>query len=119
MGRPRKTDGLRPTLVKRGDRIYAYETTSRIENGKKVNIKRYLGVFDPETGKILEKDENRCAENKRKVSEEKAFRVIDDLQIGDYGGVYLLDEIQKQIGLGKDMFRSFGSASKPKFCACK
>lgn len=113
MGRPRKTDGLRPTLVKRGDRIYAYETTSRIENGKKVNIKRYLGVFDPETGKILEKDENRCAENKRKVSEEKAFRVIDDLQIGDYGGVYLLDEIQKQIGLGKDMFRSFGSASKP------
>ena len=38
MGRPRKTDGLRPTLVKRGDRIYAYETTSRIENGKKVNI---------------------------------------------------------------------------------
>lgn len=112
MGRPRKIDGLKPTLVKRGDKIYAYETTSRMDNGKKVNIKRYLGVYDPETGKILEKDENRCAEKKGKASEERAFKVIDELAIGDYGGVYLLDEIQRQIGLGKDLFRSFGSVSK-------
>ncbi len=112
MGRPRSTDGLKPTLVRRGEKIYAYETTSRMENGKKVNIKRYLGVFDPATGKILEKDENRCAERKKKASEERAFKVIDELAIGDYGGVYLLDEIQRQIGLGKDLFRSFGSVSK-------
>ena len=112
MGRPRSTDGLKPTLVRRGERIYAYETTSRMENGKKVNIKRYLGVFDPDTGKILEKDEGRCAESKKKASEERAFKVIDELAIGDYGGVYLLDEIQRQIGLGKDLFRSFGSVSK-------
>ena len=112
MGRPRSTDGLRPTLVKRGDKIYAYETTSRIENGRKVNIKRYLGVYDPVSGKILEKDEDRCAEKKRKASEEKAFKVIDELAIGDYGSVYLLDEIQRQMGLGRDLFRSFGSVSK-------
>ena len=112
MGRPRKTDGLKPTLVRRGDKIYAYETTSYMENGKKVNVKRYLGVYDPLTNKILPKNENRCADRKKKSSEERAFRIIDDVECGDYGGVYLLDEIQRQIDLGKDLQRSFGSVSK-------
>lgn len=112
MGRPRKTDGLTPTLVRRGDKTYAYETTSRIENGIKVNYKKYLGVYDTETQQILEKNVKMCADHKKKVSAEKEIMVIDDLFIGDYGGTYVLDEIQKSIGLGSNLLNAFGSISK-------
>lgn len=112
MGRKRKEDGLKPTIVKRGDKSYAYEVTSRIENGVKRNYKRYLGVYDATTGKILEKNENRCAEHKKLASMEREIRIIDNIVIGEYGGVYLLDEIQKSIGLGLDLFRAFGTISK-------
>ena len=35
MVRPRDGDGIKRTIVKRGDRFYAYEITSVMENGKK------------------------------------------------------------------------------------
>ena len=38
MVRPRDGDGIKRTIVKRGDRFYAYEITSVMENGKKRTV---------------------------------------------------------------------------------
>ena len=42
MVRPRDGDGIKRTIVKRGDRFYAYEITSVMENGKKRTVSTYL-----------------------------------------------------------------------------
>lgn len=46
---------MKRSIVKRGDRLYAYEVTSEMVNGKKKTISRYLGRVDPETNELMEK----------------------------------------------------------------
>jgi len=90
----------------RGDRKYAYRSTSRREPGKKypVTIKEYLGVVDPETGNIIPK----------KVSSESFNFTLKDgsFRTKDYGNVVLIKHLAEQMGIDHDLAYSFGTAAK-------
>ena len=69
----------------RGDKKYAYRSTSKREPGKKypVTIKEYLGVVDPETGNIIPKKVQSEAFNF--TLRDRGFRTKD------YGNVLLIN----------------------------
>ncbi len=112
MARPREGEELKRTIRQRGDKFYAYEITSVMENGKKKTVSKYLGRVDPESGKLLEKIPEKSAENRRKIAEERTIQTLKDIRVADYGGVYLLDGIQRKIKLGEDLNTSFGITSE-------
>ena len=111
MVRPREGEGLKRTIRKRGDKLYAYEVTSEMVDGKKKTVSKYLGRVDPETNELMEKIPEKSKAYREKISEQRSIRVLKDVRVGDYGGTYLLDQIQKQIHLGDDLETSFGPAS--------
>lgn len=111
MARPREGEGIKRTIRQKGNKFYAYEVTSRMENGKKKTISKYLGRYDPETDKVLERIPEKSKENREKIAREREIAVLNEIEVGDYGGVYLMDGIQRRIGLGQDLDASFGSAS--------
>jgi len=88
--------------VQRGNRKYAYTSTSVYKPGSKYpkTVNEYLGVLDEETGKIIPK--------KNRVSDEK---ILDDdtLTGRRFGGSYALLDVAERIGLREDLFRSFGT----------
>jgi len=81
-----------------------------MENGKKINVKRYLGVYDPVTGTIHRKNKKRTKEE-GKSPEELAFELYDKIDHTPYGDVYVLDQLQRQTGLGMALRESFGDLS--------
>ena len=90
----------------RGDKKYAYRSTSKREPGKKypTTIKEYLGVVDPETGNIIPKKVQSEAFNF--TLKDRGFRTKD------YGNVLLIKHIADELGIGSDLDYSFGTASK-------
>ena len=90
----------------RGDKKYAYRSTSKREPGKKypVTIKEYLGVVDPETGNIIPKKVQSEAFNF--TLKDRGFRTKD------YGNVLLIKHVADELGIGVDLDYSFGTASK-------
>ena len=112
MSRPREGDGIKRTIRRRGDKLYAYEITSKMKDGKKVTVSKYLGRVDPDTNELMEKIPEKSAEHRRKIAEQRDIKILEDIVIGDYGGVYLLDNIQKRMHLGEDLNACFGGVSK-------
>ena len=111
MARPREGDGIKRTIRQRGDKFYAYEVTSVMENGKKKTVSKYLGRMDPETNELLEKIPGKSAETRRKIAEQRNIEVLKEVRVADFGSTYLLDRIQRRIGLGNDLNDGFGTAS--------
>ena len=94
----------------RGDKKYAFRSTSRREPGKKypVTVKEYLGVVDPETGAIIPK---------KVKSESLKFSLKDgSFRIKDYGNVMVAKKVCDDIGLLDDLSLSFGNADKAIMC---
>lgn len=90
----------------RGDKKYAYRSTSKREPGKKypVTIKEYLGVVDPVTGNIIPK---------KVASEAFNFTLKDgSFRTKDYGNVILIKHIAEELGIDHDLDYSFGTAAK-------
>lgn len=112
MSRPREGDGIKRTIRRRGDKLYAYEITSKMESGRKVTVSKYLGRVNPDTNELMEKIPEKSAEHRRKIAEQRDIKILEDIVIGDYGGVYLLDNIQRRMHLGEDLNECFGGASK-------
>ena len=112
MVRPRDGDGIKRTIVKRGDRFYAYEITSVMENGKKRTVSTYLGRVDPDTGELLPKIPEKSAENRRKIAKEKEIAILKGVSSKEYGATYLLHEVQLRMSLGEDLMRAFGNSGK-------
>ena len=112
MVRPRDGDGIKRTIVKRGDRFYAYEITSIMENGKKKTVSTYLGRVDPDTKELLPKIPEKSIENRRKIAKEKEIAILRGVSSKEYGATYLLHEIQLRMSLGEDLMRSFGNSGK-------
>lgn len=111
MARPRQGDELKRTIRRRGDKLYAYEMTSVMENGKKKTVSRYLGRVDPETNELMEKVPEKSMEARRKTSEQRCMDIIRDVRVADFGATYFLDQIQRKLGMGEDLDRSFGNIS--------
>lgn len=108
MARPREGDNIKRTIRTVGDKKYAYEITSKMVDGRKKTVSKYLGRIDPETGELLEKIPEKSSEYRQKIKEQRTAKVLDGIKVGDYGGVYLLDHIQRKIGLGDDLTECFG-----------
>jgi transposase len=87
--------------VQRGNRKYAYTSTSVYQPGNKYpkTVNEYLGVLDESTGKIIPK--------KKMVPNEK-LSGGDDLKGRRFGGSYLIMNVAEDIGLREDLFGSFG-----------
>jgi len=93
-------------------KFYAYSSTSRMENGKKVTHTTYYGRYDPETKTIKPKVTRGKQRSRTEIEKsKKELTVVDYLQgieCREYGPVYLLDEIQHRANLGRDLYMSFG-----------
>lgn len=111
MARPREGDGLKRTIRRRGEKCYAYEVTSAMVDGKKRTVSKYLGRVDPETGELLEKIPGKSSAERRKIAEQRDIDVLKEIRVADFGAVYLLDKVQRRIGLGQDLMDSFGNAA--------
>lgn len=112
MVRPREGDDIKRTIVRRGDKFYAYEVTSVMENGKKKTVSTYLGRVDPVTGDLLPKIPEKTAENRRKIAKEKEIAILEGVSSKEYGATYLLHEVQQRMSLGEDLMRAFGNSGK-------
>lgn len=112
-GRPRKGEDLVIRYETRGDKVYAYQSTSTSVNGKKKTVNTYLGRVDPETKELLPKTRPPRSKGKdAKIAQENTILQPDGPYIGEYGGTYLLHLVQTKSGLGEDLCRSFGPAGK-------
>ena len=94
MARPRGGDGIKRTIVRRGDKFYAYEVTSTMENGKKKTVSNYLGRVDPDSGELLPKIPEKSAENRRKIAKEKEIAILKGVTSKEYGATHLLHFVQ-------------------------
>lgn len=96
--------------VQRGNRKYAYKSTSIYVPGSKYpkTVNEYLGVLDETSGKIIPKKNRVSADN---------FLESDDLMGKRFGGAHLLKSISERIGLREDLFWCFGSEGD-KILAC-
>ena len=112
MVRPREGEGLKRLIVKRGDKLYAYEVTSEMVDGEKT-VSRYLGRVDPEINELMEKIPENSKAYREKISMQRSIKVLEDIRVGDYGETYLLDQIQRSIHLGDQLDEAFGNAATP------
>lgn len=92
---------------------YAYTSTSRMVDGKKRTINECVGRYDPETGVVTPK-KPRLPKEERELIRAEMDPGIDFSRIGcrSYGGVYLLDGLQRRMGIGEDLHRSFGLSAR-------
>ena len=112
MARPREGDEIKRTIVRRGDKLYAYECTSRMVNGKKVSESKYVGRVDPEDMEVLPKIPEKSRENREKIAKEKEVAILEGIDSGDYGAVYAMQAVQLRMDLGLDLMKAFGQSGK-------
>ncbi|HJJ47120.1 MAG TPA: IS1634 family transposase [Methanocorpusculum sp.] len=88
-------------LVKRGNKTYAYRSTSKYDKNKKgpVAETEYLGLYDEKTKSLIPK--------KRRITERNPLDLVD-LKSRRFGASYLLFKIAEEIGLRDDLFNSLG-----------
>lgn len=102
---------MKRSIVRRGDKLYAYEVTSQMVDGKKKTISKYLGRVDPETNELMEKIPEKSKAHREKISTQRSIKILEDIRVGDYGGTYLLDQIQRSMHLGDELKEAFGDAA--------
>lgn len=113
MARKVGPNGPKLQIREKNGHYYAYKSTSKMVDGKKKTINECLGVYDPETGAVTPKKPMKSREEYARIRAEMNPS-IDFSKIGSrsYGGVYLLDGIQRKIRLGEDLARAFGLSAK-------
>ena len=107
MVRKRQDGELKRRIVERNGEKYVYTSTSHMENGRKVNEETYLGKLDPQ-GNLIPKKPYRSREERERIRAETSIDPLDGLRVKEYGAVHFLDCIQRRMGLGEDLIRSFG-----------
>jgi len=60
---PVKKEELKKYIETRNNKKYVYESTSKMENGKKTTKTRYIGRQDPNTGQTIEKNQEKPKPN--------------------------------------------------------
>lgn len=113
MARMLGPDGPKLQIREINGHHYAYTSTSVMVDGKKKTINECVGRYDPETGVVTPKKPRKKKEERELIRAEMNPS-IDFSKIGSrsYGGVYLLDRLQRRLKLGDHLFKSFGASSK-------
>ncbi len=94
-------------------RYYAYTSTSFMIDGKKKTKNECVGRYDPETGNVIPKKPRKTKEERERIRAEMNPS-LDFSKIGtrSYGGIYLLDRLQRKLMLGEHLQESFGMSAK-------
>ena len=113
MARTLGPDGPKLQIREINGHYYAYTSTSVMVDGKKKTINECVGRYDPETGAVTPKKPRKTKEERERIRKEMN-PVIDFSKIGSrsYGGVYLMDRLQRRLKLGDHLRKSFGISSK-------
>ncbi len=107
MARKREGEDLKWQIDERNGVKYVYTSTSFMVGGKKKTVSEYLGRLD-ENGDLIPKRKGMTKAEKEKAAKEKEITLLDGLSSKEYGATYFLDHLQKNIGLGDDLYKSFG-----------
>lgn len=113
MGRKLGPDGPKLQIREINGRQYAYKSTSRMIDGRKKTINECVGRYDPVTETVIPKTPRKPKEQAERIRQEMNPS-IDFSKIGcrSYGGPHLLDALQRRMGIGEDLHRSFGLSAK-------
>lgn len=113
MARKVGPDGPKLQIREINGHFYAYTSTSVMVDGKKKTKNECVGRYDPVTGVVTPKKPRKTKEERERVRVEMN-PALDFSRIGtrSYGGVYLLDALQRRMRLGDDLRDSFGAAAK-------
>lgn len=105
-------DGPKLQIREINGRFYAYTSTSRMVDGKKKTVNECVGRYDPETGDVTPKKPRKTKAEYERIRAEMDPS-IDFSKIGtrSYGGVYLMDRLQRGLMLGEHLQRSFGASA--------
>ncbi len=109
MARKREGEDLKWQIDERNGVKYVYTSTSMMINGRKKTVSQYLGRLD-EGGNLVPKKKGKTKTEKEKAAKEKEILLLDGLSSKEYGAVYFLDLLQKKVGLGDDLYKSFGQS---------
>ena len=112
MARKRLEDDLKLDIRENGGKFYAYRSTSRMVDGRKITETVYLGRYDPDTETITPKRARGPKRSKEELTackmEMTVIEFAHGLKTREYGTVYLLHMIQVRSRLGRDLELSFG-----------
>ena len=113
MARKIGPDGPKLQIREINGHFYAYTSTSIMVDGKKKTVNECMGRYDPDTGVVTPKKPRKKKEEYERIRSEMNPS-IDFSKIGSrsYGGVYLLDRLQRRLKLGDHLRDSFGTSSK-------
>jgi hypothetical protein len=81
-------------------------------DGKKVSESVYIGRVDPLTLEPLPKIPEKSMESRKKIAKEREVAILEGVDSGDYGAVYLMQAIQLRMDLGRDLMKAFGHMGK-------
>ena len=109
MARKREGEDLKWQIDERNGVKYVYTSTSTMVGGKKRTVSEYLGRLD-EAGNLVPKKKGKTKAEKEKAAKEKDIVLLEGLSSKEYGAVYFLDLLQKKVGLGDDLYKSFGQS---------
>lgn len=114
MARKVGPDGPKLQIREINGKHYAYQSTSRMVDGKKKTVNECVGRYDPVTGVVTPKKPRKTKEERERIRREMDPG-IDFSKIGSrsYGAAYVLDGLQRRMGIGIDLQKSFGTTSKP------
>ncbi len=113
MARKMGPDGPKLQIREINGRYYAYTSTSTMVDGKKKTVNDCVGRYDPETGIVTPKKPRKPKEERERIRAEMNPS-LDFSKIGSrsYGGIYLLDRLQRRLLLGEHLQQSFGTSAK-------
>ena len=113
MARKMGPDGPKLQIREINGRHYAYTSTSTMVDGKKKTVNECVGRYDPETGTVIPKKPRKPKEEYERIRTEMNPS-LDFSKIGSrsYGGIYLLDRLQRRLSLGEHLQQSFGMSAK-------
>ena len=112
MARKTGPNGPKLQIRKINGHFYAYTSTSMMVDGKKKTINECVGRYDPETGVVTPKKPRKSKEEYERIRAEMT-PAIDFSKIGtrSYGGVYMMDRLQRRLKLGEHLQKSFGASA--------
>ncbi len=113
MARKMGPDGPKLQIREINGRYYAYTSTSTMVDGKKKTVNECVGRYDPETGTVIPKKPRKPKEERERIRAEMNPS-LDFSKIGSrsYGGIYLLDRLQRRLMLGEHLHQTFGMSAK-------
>jgi len=107
MARKRSEEGLKRYIEERNGIKYVYDSTSKMEDGKKVTVSTYLGKLDPISGELIPKKKRNNKAEREDIRKEM-IAPPGKMRSKAYGNVHFLNRLQDRMNIRNDLISSFG-----------